>query len=192
MPTNAQYAIHSGANLIHENVSDFKRGIVEEKTVRQKGRADRQSQRRQTIAEKRMELDKAGQVAESVMKAGTAKATTPIRERPVAMPAQTRTASQAASRRESSVKERPAASAREQAQPTKIKEPVSKSPEQRIQAVRQSAPAAMKKDMPPTAKQAEPSARQTIPHQKQTKTTQKKNVSKSNVAQSTNRKGGKK
>lgn len=192
MPINAQYAIHSGASRIQENVSDFKRSIVEEKTVRQKGRADRQSQRRQTIAEKRIELDKAGQAAESVMKAGTAKATTPIRERPVAMPAQTKTASQAASRRESSVKERPATSAREQAQPTKIKEPVSKSPEQRIQAVRQSAPAAMKKDMPPTVKQAESSARQTIPHQKQTKTMQKKNVSKSNVKQPTNRKGGKK
>lgn len=31
MPTQAQYAVHSGVNQIQENVSDFKRGIVEEK-----------------------------------------------------------------------------------------------------------------------------------------------------------------
>ena len=38
IPTQAQYAVHSGVSQIQENVSDFKRGIVEEKATRKQGR----------------------------------------------------------------------------------------------------------------------------------------------------------
>lgn len=71
MPTQAQYAVHSGVNQIQENVSDFKRGIVEEKATRKQGRAEKQDKHRQTVAEKRMELDKAKESIGSVTK-GTA------------------------------------------------------------------------------------------------------------------------
>ena len=49
---------YSGVSQIQENVSDFKRGIVEEKATRKQGRAEKQNQHRQTVAEKRMELEK--------------------------------------------------------------------------------------------------------------------------------------
>ncbi len=68
MPTQAEYAIHSGINQIQENVSDFKRGIVEEKENRKQGRANRQDKHRKTIAEKRLELDNAKQSTGSATK----------------------------------------------------------------------------------------------------------------------------
>lgn len=82
IPTQAGYALHSGVHQIQENVSDFKRGIVEEKSTRKQGRPDRANTHRQTIAEKRMELDRAKQDAGSVNK-GTA----PVHERPATKPA---------------------------------------------------------------------------------------------------------
>ena len=39
MPIQAGYAVHSVKERAKENVSDFKRGMVEEKTTRQQGRA---------------------------------------------------------------------------------------------------------------------------------------------------------
>lgn len=74
IPTQAQYAVHSGVSQIQENVSDFKRGIVEEKATRKQGRAEKQDKHRQTVAEKRMELEKAKQSTGSVTK-GTAPVT---------------------------------------------------------------------------------------------------------------------
>ena len=62
-------------------MSDFKRGIVEEKSTRKQGRSDRANTHRQTIAEKRMELDRAKQTTGSVNK-GTA----PVHERPATTP----------------------------------------------------------------------------------------------------------
>ena len=91
MPTQAEYALHNGVHQIQENVSDFKRGIVTEKSTRKQGRADRENQHRQTIAEKRMELDRAKQAAGSVTK-GTA----PVHERPVTTPVPAKAAPQAA------------------------------------------------------------------------------------------------
>lgn len=93
MPTQAQYALHNGVTQIHENVSDFKRGIVEEKVGRKQGRSDKQDKRRQTIAEKRMKLDKARQGTGSVTN-GTA----PVHERPVTPVISTRTSQTAYSK----------------------------------------------------------------------------------------------
>ena len=177
MPTQAQYAVHSGVNQIQENVSDFKRGIVEEKATRKQGRAEKQDKHRQTVAE-----NKAKQSTGSVTK-GTA----PVHERPVTTPVSAKAAPQAAaSKQEQTVKERPAVT-REQS--SVKKEPVTKQQDNvRTQVVRESSP---------TVKQASTAAtkqsvRQTMQHQKQTKTVQKKTTNPSTMKKTTRRKGGKK
>lgn len=185
MPTQAQYAVHSGVNQIQENVSDFKRGIVEEKTTRKQGRAEKQDKHRQTVAEKRMELDKAKESTGSVTK-GTA----PVHERPVTTPVSAKAAPQSAgSKEEQNIKERPTTVKREQSQSARAKEPVTKQQEVRTQVAKESSsPAATPKhsgtvtDMP----------RQTVKHQKQTKTVQKKTTNPSTMKKTTSRKGGKK
>lgn len=179
MPTQAQYAVHSGVNQIQENVSDFKRGIVEEKATRKQGRAEKQDKHRQTVAEKRMELDKAKESTGSVTK-GTA----PVHERPVTTPVSAKAAPQAAaSKQEQTFKEHPAVT-REQS--SVKKEPVTKQQDNvRTQVVRESSP---------TVKQASTAAtkqsvRQTMQHQKQTKTVQKKTTNPSTMKKTTSRKG---
>lgn len=59
MPTQTAYAVHSAKENIKTNVSDFKRGMVQEQQNRQTGRTERQEQHRQSIADKRMALQKA-------------------------------------------------------------------------------------------------------------------------------------
>ena len=128
MPTQAEYALHNGVHQIQENVSDFKRGIVTEKSTRKQGRADRENQHRQTIAEKRMELDRAKQAAGSVTK-GTA----PVHERPVTTPVTVKAAPQAAaSNTQSVVSHPPVSTVKEQVRPVK-ESPVQKTEKQTIQ-----------------------------------------------------------
>jgi len=184
IPTQAQYAVHSGVSQIQENVSDFKRGIVEEKATRKQGRADKQNQHRQTVAEKRMELEKAKQSSGSVTK-GTA----PVHEQPVTTPVSAKAAPQTAdSKQDSTVKERPATMTKEQSQSARTKEPVARQQENvRTQVVRKTSPETTKQAVP-----AENATRQTVQRQKQTKTTQKKNVTKSTVNKTAHRKGSKK
>lgn len=111
MPIQAQYAIRSGASRIQENVSDFKRGIVEEQATRQQGRTDRQNQHRETIAEKRKKLDSAKQGAGSI-----GKGTAPTHERPATIPVSVKSVQQAANRQhESMAKERPTTAEKGQA-----------------------------------------------------------------------------
>ena len=59
MPTQTAYTLHSAKEKAKENVSDFKRGIVQGQETRQSQRADKLEQHRQNIADKRMELQKA-------------------------------------------------------------------------------------------------------------------------------------
>ena len=59
MPTQTAYAVHSAKEKAKSNVSDFKRGVVQEKENRQSGRLEKQQLHRQNIADKRMELQKA-------------------------------------------------------------------------------------------------------------------------------------
>ena len=183
MPTQAQFAVHSGVNQIQENVSDFKRGIVEEKATRKQGRVEKQDKHRQTVAEKRMELDKAKQSTGSVTK-GTA----PVHERPVTTPVSAKAAPQAAaSKQGQTVKECPATVTREQS--SVKKEPVTKQQDNvRTQVFRESSPA-VKQASTAATKQ---SVRQTVQHQKQTNTVQKKTTNPSTVKKTTSRKGGKK
>lgn len=75
MPTQTAYALHSAKEKAKENVSDFKRGIVQGQETRQSERADKLQQHRQNIADKRMELQKA-QEAKQVGRTTDGSATT--------------------------------------------------------------------------------------------------------------------
>ena len=75
MPTQTAYALHSAKEKSKENVSDFKRGIVQGQETRQSQRADKLQQHRQNIADKRMELQKA-QEAKQAGKSTDGSATT--------------------------------------------------------------------------------------------------------------------
>ena len=141
MPIQAGYAVHSVKERAKENVSDFKRGMVEEKTSRQQGRAARQDSHRQTIAEKRMAMEKVKPTGSAV------KGTAPVHERPATTPVsgvttpQATAAKGAAPKTEPSSKERPAAVSRksyEKPPTTKGREPAVKPQEQRTQVVRES------------------------------------------------------
>ena len=59
MPTQTAYAVYSAKEKAKSSVSDFKRGMVQEQQSRQTGRLEKQEQHRQSIADKRMELQKA-------------------------------------------------------------------------------------------------------------------------------------
>ena len=59
MPTQTAYAVYSAKEKAKSSVSDFKRGMVQEQQSRQTGRLEKQEKHRQSIADKRMELQKA-------------------------------------------------------------------------------------------------------------------------------------
>ena len=59
MPTQTAYAVYSAKEKAKSSVSDFKRGMVQEQQSRQSGRLEKQEKHRQSIADKRMELQKA-------------------------------------------------------------------------------------------------------------------------------------
>ena len=59
IPTQTAYAVYSAKEKAKSSVSDFKRGMVQEQQSRQTGRLEKQTQHRQNIADKRMELQKA-------------------------------------------------------------------------------------------------------------------------------------
>ena len=84
MPTQTAYAVHSAKEKAKSSVSDFKRGVVQEKENRQSGRLEKQQLHRQNIADKRMELQKtqeARQAGKKTDKSATSGATRP-HERP--------------------------------------------------------------------------------------------------------------
>ena len=69
MPTQTAYAVYSAKEKAKSSVSDFKRGMVQEQQSRQSGRLERQEQHRQSIADKRMELQKAQEARQAQRKA---------------------------------------------------------------------------------------------------------------------------
>ena len=68
MPTQTAYAVYSVKEKAKSSVSDFKRGMVQEQQSRQSGRLERQAQHRQSIADKRMELQKAQEARQAQRK----------------------------------------------------------------------------------------------------------------------------
>ena len=69
MTTQTAYAVYSAKEKAKSSVSDFKRGMVQEQQSRQTGRLEKQEQRRQNIADKRMELQKAQEARQAQRKA---------------------------------------------------------------------------------------------------------------------------
>ncbi|MCI9978305.1 YtxH domain-containing protein [Clostridioides difficile] len=140
MPTQAGYAVHSVKEKAKENISDFKRGMIEEKATRQQGRAEKQDKHRQTIAQKRMALDKAKATGSAP------KGATPAHERPATKPVsgspvpQAATPKGSAAKAEPTIKERPAAVTRDshvKQQPVKAKELAVTVQEQRPQVAKE-------------------------------------------------------
>ena len=72
MPTQTAYAVHSAKEKAKTSVSDFKRGMVQEQQSRQSGRLEKQEQHKKTIADKRMELQKAQEARQARKTDGSA------------------------------------------------------------------------------------------------------------------------
>ncbi|MFQ8920869.1 MAG: CD3337/EF1877 family mobilome membrane protein [Clostridium paraputrificum] len=70
MPIQAGYAVHSAKEKVKSNISDFKGGIAQEQENRQSERAEKLKQHRQSIADKRMTIQKAREAKQSERKAG--------------------------------------------------------------------------------------------------------------------------
>ena len=69
MPTQTAYAVYSAKEKAKSSMSDFKRGMVQEQQSRQTGRLEKQEKHRQSIADKRMELQKAQEARQAQRKA---------------------------------------------------------------------------------------------------------------------------
>ena len=182
---SSQSTVHSSSvSQSQETKSASKRGIVDKKAVSKQPQSEKQDKQRPIVdkTQKKQETrDKERQDNRSATKAGTAKGTAPLHERPVTTPVSAKAAPQAAgSKQESAAKDRPATVTKEQSQSSRAKEPVTRQQENvRAQAVRESTSTANK--------QSAPTTRQTVQRQKQTKTVSKKTTNKTS-----SRKGGKK
>lgn len=88
MPTQAGYAVYSAKENAKKTVSDFKRGVTQEQETRQSGRVDKLNQHRQSVAQKRMEMQKAQEARRSEKKADGSATTGATRqhERPAVTP----------------------------------------------------------------------------------------------------------
>ena len=177
--------VHNGSTSQTQEVSDSKRGIVDTKTVSKQQQSEKQNKQRPLVDKKRVEQDKERQDNGSVTKAGTAKGTAPLHERPLTTPVSAKAAPQAAGSKEEQ-KERPTTVKREQSQSARAKEPVTKQQEVRTQVARESRPADKH------SQAVTDTSRQTVQRQKQTKTVKKKTTNQSTVNKTSSRKGGKK
>ena len=174
---SSQSTVHSSSvSQSQETKSASKRGIVDKKAVSKQPQSEKQDKQRPNNG--------------SATKAGTAKGTAPLHERPVTTPVSAKAAPQAAgSKEEQNIKERPTTVKREQSQSARAKEPVTKQQEVRTQVARESSsPAATPKHLGTVTD----TPRQTVKHQKQTKTVNKKTTKQSTVNKTSSRKGGKK
>ena len=185
--SDSSQTVHSSsASQTQETSATSKRDIVDKKAVSKKQSSEKQDKQRPLVDKKSVEQDKERQDNGSATKAGTAKGTAPLHERPVTTPISAKAAPQAAgSKQESTAKERPATVTKEQSQSAREKEPATRKQENvRTQVVRESTSTANK--------QSAPTTRQTVQRQKQTKTVQKKTTNQSIVNKTSSRKGGKK
>lgn len=87
LPTQAGYAVHSAKQKAKDNVSDFKRGVVEERENRQEQRTQKRNLHRENISQKKQELQKAQEARQTIHTNGSATAgATRSHERSVATP----------------------------------------------------------------------------------------------------------
>ena len=135
---SSQSTVHSSSvSQSQETKSASKRGIVDKKAVSKQPQSEKQDKQRPIVdkTQKKQETrDKERQDNRSATKAGTAKGTAPLHERPVTTPVSAKAAPQAAgSKEEQNIKERPTTVKREQSQSARAKEPVTKQQEVRTQ-----------------------------------------------------------
>ena len=200
MPTQAGYAVYSATENAKKTVSDFKRGVTQEQETRQSGRTDKLNQRRQSVAQKRMEMQKAQEARRSEKKADgsatTAKDVSATRphERPAVMPkteATTRQKPETKTVPKQEDKKRPAVATPTQTavKETSVKErPVTagtpvKAPEQRQSVQRQTVKAG---DTSQTARTQETS--QHVQRERTVKSQQTRQVQQSQKSQQTRQK----
>lgn len=87
LPTQTGYDVHSAKQKAKDNVSDFKRGVVEERENRQEQRTQKRNLHRENISQKKQELQKAQEARQTVHANGSATAgATRSHERPVSTP----------------------------------------------------------------------------------------------------------
>ena len=87
LPTQAGYAVRSAKQKAKDNVSDFKRGVVEERENRQEQRRQKRNLHRENISQKKQKLQKAQEARQTIHANGSATAgATRSHERPVATP----------------------------------------------------------------------------------------------------------
>lgn len=174
----------SSARQTQEMQSTSKRGIVDKKAVSKQPQTEKQNPQR-PIMDKSQDKQET-QKQERQGNGSATKGAAPLHERPVTTPVPVKSDTQAASKQEQNIKERPVTVTKEQPQSSKTKEPVTKSQENvRTQVVRESN--AIGKQV-----SSSDTTRQTVQRQKQTKIVQKKNITGSSVRKSTSKKGGKK
>lgn len=179
IPIQAGYAVHSAKETAKENVKDFKRGMVQEQETRQTGHAEKLNQHRQSVADKRMALQKAQEAKQTPHKAveSAAKPTGTGATRPHERPA---TAQPKKPEQPQSPERKRPAVATEQASTSTAKEPavktrpatVSKTPEPK-QTIRQEMDGQTGKS--PVSRP--PESRQTISTERTVKNQQTRQVS---------------
>lgn len=155
-------------------VSGVQRDVVENRHARQHGRSDRQENRRPSIAQRRMAMEKAKQ-------AGSAAKAAPVHERPATQPVLEKPTSPAAASKvqhsEPMKKERPAVSRENISKYPTLKEPVSHAP-------------GVKNTTPPERKNPSLSGNKEI-RQTATKRSVQKNIERNTVKKTTTKKGRK-
>ena len=72
LPTQAGYAVHSAKQKAKDNVSDFKRGVVEERENRQEQRTQKRNLHRENISQKKQDLQKSQEARQNVHANGSA------------------------------------------------------------------------------------------------------------------------
>ena len=130
MPTQTAYAVYSAKEKAKSSVSDFKRGMVQEQQSRQTGRLEKQEQRRQNIADKRMELQKAQEARQAQRKADGSATTGATR--PHERPATATTSKISEPVKTSVIKERPLSSG---ASDRKASQPIQPAHRQNVEKV---------------------------------------------------------
>lgn len=87
LPIQAGYAVHSAKQKAKDNVSDFKRGVVEERENRQEQRTQKRNLHRENISQKKQDLQKSQEARQNVHANGSATVgANRSHERPVATP----------------------------------------------------------------------------------------------------------
>ena len=170
-------------------VSGVQRGVVENRHARQHGRSDRQENRRPSIAQRRMAMEKA-------KLAGSAAKAAPVHERPATQPVLKKTTSPAAASKvqhsEPMKKERPAVSRENVSKYPTPKEPVTKTQEIRTQVKNEPVSHApgVKNPAPPERKNPSLPGNKEI-RQTATKRSIQKNIERNTVKKTTTKKGRK-